>query len=187
MANHFEIKTTQKLTADFINKHLNEYVDKWMFGLFEVEYHLDGDRPFWNVSLKNNDDYNYSFFFWINENDDLEFRHSPKADITRWLEDNWFEYIAKKVKNPQLYDEGIDYFGFENNVDKYNGYREYKNERIENEISGVSSLQKKFMRTVFKKKAFGNIPKELEVFFDDYKEKVQENYRNNNIDKVINE
>lgn len=36
MANHFEVQSTEAITPDFVNKHINEYAKKWLFDLFDV-------------------------------------------------------------------------------------------------------------------------------------------------------
>jgi hypothetical protein len=191
MANHFEIRSTEKITPDFINKHINEYVDKWMFGLFDVEYtdssniknHTNWGDHVWVIKSKTEDEYRNNFFFWINDEDNLEFRHAPKTDFFRWLEFCWFEYIAKKIKNPQLYDEGIGYFGFENIVDKYNGWKDYKKAQLNNYGKGG------LIKDMFNKRALNHwikdLPKEYHIFLEDYKEKVHQEFRNKNIDNVV--
>lgn len=188
MANHFEVQSTAKITPDFIDKHISEYVNKWLFGLFDIEYSFDESNTIkyhWNIYYKNDDDYKLRFGFWINKEDNLEFRHSPKDDLIRWIENNWFEYIGKKVENPSLYDEGVGYFGFDNQVDRFNGYRAYKENEIITKIGGSNRFTKLYTKLTSFKSLTKHLPTDLHIFFEDYKEKVQMNFRNNNIDKVI--
>ena len=130
MANHYKVLTSDKLTGELINKYINEFIVEEAQDLFKVLYSKDArlsndwDEHTWLVTFKENPNRFDEFKFWINEDYDLEFRHQPKYNIVRFIENKWISYLSKKLTNSKLYDDGIGFYK-DSNILEYSGYRDY--------------------------------------------------------------
>ena len=163
MANHYKIKTEEKLTIKKVDKYVNEFIKKWSFDLYECSHFDDNGKDVWLFKSKIED---IGINFWINENNDLEFRHGHVTKLSEWLNHVIIEFLSNIFNNSKLYDDGVGDFERDDIVNRYNGFKEL-----------FKKSNMRFMPKLFSAFYFLRIkkqtPKNYRVFFESYKESIK--------------